>query len=57
MGPAFITHKQHIFKIHKYTDEEHNYPIELTDGKLYPSLITPEGKKMMSINDYMRGNL
>src|SRR5210317_594 len=57
MGPAFITHKQHIFKIHKYTDEEHDYPIELTDGKLYPSLITPEGKKMMSINDYMRGNL
>ena len=57
MGPAFITHKQHIFKIHKYTDEENDYPIELTDGKLYPSLITPEGKKMMSINDYMRGNL
>lgn len=57
MGPAFITHKQQFFKIHKYTDEEHDYPIELTDGKLYPSLITPEGKKMMSINDYMRGNL
>jgi methionyl-tRNA formyltransferase len=57
IGPAFVLKNNQIFKIHKYTENQHEFPIELSDGILYPSIITPEGKKTMKIEDYIRGNL
>ena len=57
IGPAFIKHKDKFLKIHEYTEKENGFPIELSDGILYPSIITPEGKNKMKIDDYLRGKL
>ena len=57
IGPAFIKHNDRLFKIHEYTENENGFPIELSDGTLYPSIITPEGKNKMNIDDYLRGQL
>ncbi|MGI9571945.1 MAG: formyltransferase family protein, partial [Candidatus Actinomarinaceae bacterium] len=35
IGPAFIKHNDQVFKIHKYTENVNEFPIELTDGMLY----------------------
>jgi hypothetical protein len=50
-----VNHNNNFIKIHKYSDKEHEFPIELSDGVLYPSIITPEGKKKMFIEDFIRG--
>ena len=57
IGPALIKHNARLFKIHEYTESENGFPIELSDGTLYPSIITPEGKNKMNIDDYLRGQL
>ena len=55
LGPAFIKYESKIIKIHKYTESSSNLTYELKDGILYLEEITPEGKKRMKANDYMRG--
>ena len=55
LGPAFIKYDSKIIKIHKYTEDNSNFTYELKDGLLYLDEITPEGKKRMKANDYMRG--
>ena len=55
LGPAFIKYDSKIIKIHKYTEGNSNFTYELKDGLLYLDEITPEGKKRMKANDYMRG--
>ena len=55
LGPAFIKYDSKIIKIHKYTEDNSNFAYELKDGLLYLDEITPEGKKRMKANDYMRG--
>ena len=55
IGPAFVNQDNNFIKIHKYSDKEHEFPIELSDGVLYPSIITPEGKNKMFIEDFIRG--
>ena len=55
IGPAFIRHNEKYYKIHKFTNDPNEFPIELDGGTLYPSLITPEGKRTMVTEDYMRG--
>ena len=57
IGPAFLSYDEQIFKIQQNTKKKHAFPIELTDGILYPSIITPQGKSKMRIEDYLRGNL
>ena len=55
LGPAFIKYDSKIIKIHKYTESNSTFTYELKDGLLYLDEITPEGKKRMKANDYMRG--
>ena len=55
LGPAFIKYDSKIIKIHKYTENNSTFTYELKDGLLYLDEITPEGKKRMKANDYMRG--
>ena len=55
LGPAFIKYDSKIIKIHKYTENNSIFTYELKDGLLYLDEITPEGKKRMKANDYMRG--
>ena len=55
LGPAFIKFESKIIKIHKYTESNSNFKYELKDGFLYLDEITPEGKKRMKANDYIRG--
>jgi len=55
IGPAFIKYDEKFYKIHKFTDKPNGFPIELNGGTLYPLVITPEGKKKMQIEDYIRG--
>ena len=55
IGPAYIKHKNMLFKIHEYSIKENGFPIKLSDGILYPSIITPEGRNKMKIDDYLRG--
>ncbi len=57
IGPAFCIVNDKLFKIHAYTETPNKLPIQLIDGILYPSLITPAGKKKMKTEDYIRGNL
>ena len=40
---------------HEYSIKENAFPIKLSDGILYPSIITPEGRNKMKIDDYLRG--
>ena len=55
LGPAFILFNNKYLKIHSYSDEEITSRIELIDGFLYPLKVTPEGKRMMTFTDYIRG--
>ena len=56
IGPAFIKYNDKFYKIHKFTNNPNGFPIELNGGILYPLVITPEGKKKMQVEDYIRGN-
>jgi len=56
IGPAFIKYNEKFYKIHKFTNNPNGFPIELNGGILYPLVITPEGKKKMQVDDYIRGN-
>ena len=55
LGPAFIKYESKIIKIHKYTEGNSDFKYELKDGILNLDEITPEGKKRMKANDFMRG--
>ena len=55
LGPAYIQYDSKIIKIHKYTEGNSDFKYELKDGILNLDEITPEGKKRMKANDYMRG--
>ena len=55
LGPAFVEFNNRILKIHTYSDQENKSSIELTDGLLYPVKVTPEGKRTMIFEDYLRG--
>ena len=55
LGPAFIVFNNKILKVHSYSDIENKSRIELSDGYLYPVNVTPEGKRKMSFDDYLRG--
>ena len=55
LGPAFILYNDKYLKIHSYSDEESTSRINLIDGFLYPLQVTPEGKRMMTFTDYIRG--
>jgi hypothetical protein len=41
--------------VHSYSDVENKSSIELGDGYLFPVDVTPEGKRKMSFDDYLRG--
>lgn len=55
LGPAFVEFKNKNLKIHSYSDLENKGRIELGDGNLYPIKVTPEGKRTMNFDDYLRG--
>ena len=55
IGPAYVIHKDKNIKIHKYTDNNLGLEIKLKDGYLFPLEITPEGRKRMTVEDYIRG--
>lgn len=55
LGPAFVIFKNKILKVHSYSDVENESRIELSDGYIYPVDVTPEGKRKMSFDDYLRG--
>ena len=55
LGPAFVVFNDKILKVHSYSDVENKSRIELGDGYLFPVDVTPEGKRKMSFDDYLRG--
>ena len=55
IGPAYYVHNNKIFKIHKYAMESHGLDFKLSNGYVYPTEITPEGKSKMGVVDYVRG--
>ena len=55
LGPAFMIFNNKILKIHTYSELENDSRIKLGDGFLYPTQVTPEGKRTMSFDDYLRG--
>ena len=55
IGPAFIKYYDKVIKIHNYFLDENTPGIELIDGIIYPKEVTPEGKKRMEFQDYIRG--
>jgi len=55
IGPAYIKFSDKFIKIHNYFLDENTPGIELIDGIIYPNEVTPEGKKRMKFQDYMRG--
>lgn len=55
LGPAYVEFNNKIIKIHSYSDEESESRIKLLDGFIYPLQVTPEGKRVMSFKDYLRG--
>lgn len=55
IGPAFIKYFDKFIKIHNYFLDENTPGIELIDGIIYPNEVTPEGKKRMQFQDYIRG--
>ncbi len=55
IGPAYIIHNDKNIKIHKYTNNNLGLKIKLSDGYIFPSEITPEGKNRMEVEDYIRG--
>ncbi len=56
IGPAyFYDENDNLFKIHSYSECNLGLKFKLNNGLIYPKEITPEGKKRMLVEDYLRG--